>query len=195
MINSASFQSLPDILAMDLKVVFCGINPGARAAAAGHHFVGRGNRFWRVLHLAGFTSQELRPENDRAILKYCCGLTTAVERPTARAAELSSNEFVAGSVKLAQKIERYAPRYIAFLGKAAYSAISHQRKVAWGPQPGVFGAAAVWVLPNPSGLNRGFSLDDLVRAYRQLYLAACCAMPGDRQPKPLLPLAQHLPGK
>lgn len=157
---------------MGLTIVFCGINPGMSAAVAGHHFVGRSNRFWRVLHLAGFTPEQIRPEQDRTLLKYGCGLTTAVERPTTRADELSNGEFTAASAKLAKKIEQYAPRYIAFLGKAPFSVISKQRKIQWGSQPIQFGGAAVWVLPNPSGLNRAFKLDDLVCAYRELRLAA-----------------------
>ena len=43
--------------------------------------------------------------------------------------------------------------------------------IAWGRQPGRFGGAAVWVLPNPSGLNRNFSLAALVEAYRDLCLS------------------------
>jgi TDG/mug DNA glycosylase family protein len=163
---------LPDIIAGRLVVVFCGINPGMTAAAAGHHFAGRGNRFWRVIHLAGFTPEEILPENDRAILQHRCGLTAVVERPTARADQLSAQEFIAVAAHFEQKIARYAPRFVAFLGKAAYSALSGRREIAWGSQPTAFGGAAVWVLPNPSGRNRAFSLDQLVSAYRQLYLAA-----------------------
>jgi TDG/mug DNA glycosylase family protein len=166
----APMQTLPDIIAKDLAVVFCGINPGLRSAVIGHHFSGRNNRFWRVIHLAGFTPEQIRAENDRTLLAHGCGLTTAVERPTVRADELSRHEFLAASAALGQKIERYGPRYIAFLGKAAYSTISGQRKVEWGPQPTAFAGAKAWVLPNPSGLNRAFNLDDLVQAYRQLYL-------------------------
>ena len=84
---------LEDILAENLAVVFCGINPGLMAAAQGHHFAGRGNRFWPTLHLAGFTPQRLLPEDDRSILQYRCGLTIVVERPTARADQLSITEF------------------------------------------------------------------------------------------------------
>jgi TDG/mug DNA glycosylase family protein len=80
--------ALPDIITERLAVVFCGINPGMAAAATGHHFAGRGNRFWRVIHLAGFTPEEILPENDRTILQYRCGLTTVVDRPTARADQL-----------------------------------------------------------------------------------------------------------
>jgi TDG/mug DNA glycosylase family protein len=163
---------LPDIIARHLAVVFCGINPGMSAATAGHHFVGRSNRFWRVIHLAGFTPEEILPENDRTILQHRCGLTAVVQRPTARAEQLSTQEFLAAAARFEQKITYYAPHFIAFLGKAAYSALSGRREIAWGSQPTAFGGAAVWVLPNPSGRNRAFSLDQLVSAYRQLYRAA-----------------------
>jgi TDG/mug DNA glycosylase family protein len=163
--------SLPDVIAPDLSVVFCGINPGMRAAAAGHHFVGRGNRFWRVMHLAGFTPHQLDAERDRTLLEYRCGLTTAVARATVGASELSRHDFIAASAHLEAKIARYAPRVIAFLGKAAYSAIVGQRDVPWGVQSAPFGGSIVWVLPNPSGLNRTFSLAELVDAYHQLYRA------------------------
>ncbi|MDY7532076.1 G/U mismatch-specific DNA glycosylase [Pseudomonas sp. Bout1] len=164
-------EGLEDILAENLAVVFCGINPGLKAAASGHHFMGRGNRFWRTLHLAGFTPHEVQPENDQTILQYQCGLTTVVERPTARADQLSADEFTAAAVSFERKITRYAPRFLAFLGKAAYAALSGQRQIAWGLQPHPLGSAAVWILPNPSGRNLGFTLDQLVEAYRALRLA------------------------
>jgi len=162
---------LPDIIAKGLTVIFCGINPGMTAAVAGHHFVSRSNRFWRVIHLSGFTPEEILPENNRTILQHRCGLTTVVERPTARAEELSAQEFAAAAAQFERKITRYAPRFVAFLGKAAYSALSDRRDIAWGSQAAAFGGAAVWVLPNPSGRNRAFSLDQLVGAYRELYEA------------------------
>lgn len=164
-------SALPDIITGRLAVVFCGINPGMTAAAAGHHFAGRGNRFWRVIHLAGFTPTEILPANDRTILRHQCGLTAVVDRPTARADQVSAQEFIAAAEDFEQKIARYAPRFVGFLGKAAYAVLSGQREIAWGSQPITFGGAAVWVLPNPSGRNRAFTLDQLVGAYRQLYLA------------------------
>lgn len=165
-------DSLPDIITGHLAVLFCGINPGMVAAAMGHHFAGRGNRFWRALHLAGFTPEEMRPWDDRMLLQYRCGLTSVVGRPTARADELSPQEFICAAVEFEQKIARYRPRFVAFLGKAAYSALSGRPDVAWGLQPATMQDSAVWVLPNPSGRNRAFTLDHLVEAYRQLYLAA-----------------------
>jgi TDG/mug DNA glycosylase family protein len=162
---------LPDLLEPGLLIVFCGINPGMRAAASGHHFEGRHNRFWRVMHLAGFTPDQIRPEDDRTVLQYGCGLTTVVPRATARADELSRAEILLAGDAFRQKIERYAPRHVAFLGKMAFSAISGAREIEWGAQAEPFGGARAWVLPNPSGLNRAFDLAALVAAYREARIA------------------------
>ena len=159
---------LPDILANNLSIIFCGLNPGATAAAAGHHFVNRSNRFWRVLHLAGFTPVQIEPQDDHTILHYGYGLTTAVARPTRRAGDLSRLELTSAGAELEQKIKTCSPRMVAFLGKAAYEAIVAQ-PVSWGLQPASLGGVLVWVLPNPSGLNRNFSLTALVHAYKELH--------------------------
>jgi double-stranded uracil-DNA glycosylase len=159
---------LPDILAPDLSVVFCGLNPGIDAAATGHHFVGRGNRFWRVLHLAGFTPIQIDPLHDASILSFGYGLTTVVARATASAEEVTYDESIAGCFTLRRKIERYSPRNVAFLGKVAFVPIGGTREVFWGRQPAAIGGAAIWILPNPSGRNRGFSLAALVEAYSPL---------------------------
>ncbi|WP_026359574.1 G/U mismatch-specific DNA glycosylase [Sphingomonas sp. PR090111-T3T-6A] len=164
-------DTLPDVIADDLLVLFCGINPGLRAAATGHHFMGRSNRFWRVLHLAGFTPHEIAPERDRDVLRYGCGMTSVVERPTARADQLSQEEFAAAATGFEHKVARYAPHHLAFLGKAAYSVLSGQREVGWGRQAAEMGTSRIWVLPNPSGRNRAFSLEQLVAAYRELRAA------------------------
>lgn len=166
-----SLLTLPDLLEPGLSLVFCGINPGMRAASTGHHFEGRSNRFWRVLHLAGFTPEQIRPEDDNTLLRYGYGLTTVVPRPTARAADLSRAEMQLAGEAFQRKIEQVAPRYVAFLGKMAFSAISGAPNIEWGPQAKPFGGARAWVLPNPSGLNRGFSLDALVAAYREARIA------------------------
>lgn len=163
---------LRDILAENLSVVFCGINPGLTAAKSGHHFSSPSNRFWRVIHLAGFTPMQIRAEDDRSILQFGCGLTTAAPRATRSADELSPAEFIRASAALERKIRRYAPRTVAFLGKAAYSVIAGRPVVEWGAQASPFADTAAWVVPNPSGLNRAFTLNDLVAEYRMLRLAA-----------------------
>lgn len=161
-------ETLPDILASDLAVIFVGINPGRTAAHAGHHFVNRSNRFWRVLHEAGFTPLQIDPQHDRSILDFGYGLTTAVARATRRADELSRTELLHAAPLLERKLAALRPRTVAFLGKPAYAAVLGSARVAWGLQAARFAGASAWVLPNPSGLNRGFSLDALVAAYRAL---------------------------
>ena len=161
---------LPDVIGENLAVLFCGINPGAEAARVGHHFVGRSNRFWRVLHLAGFTPLQIQPADDRSLLGFGYGLTTVVPRATRRADEVTQAEFLGAAAAFEQKIVAFAPGCVAFMGKAAYGTISGRRTVDWGRQDAPFGGAVAWVLPNPSGLNRDFTLDRLVSHYRELWL-------------------------
>ena len=103
----------PDVLAEDLDVAFCGINPATTAAAAGHNFSSGSNRFWTVLHLAGFTDRRLQPHQERRLLAYGCGITAVVDRPTRRADEVTRAEFVAARLGFEAKMRRYAPRSIA----------------------------------------------------------------------------------
>lgn len=164
-------EGLPDVIAGQLAVLFCGINPGMAAAATGHHFEGRSNRFWRVMHLAGFTPEELSPAESRHALEYGFGLTTLVGRPTAAADELTKQDFVDATAGFERKIATYAPRFVAFLGKAGYAALTGGRQITWGRQTPPLQGSIAWVLPNPSGRNRGFSLEELVEAYRELRVA------------------------
>jgi TDG/mug DNA glycosylase family protein len=163
--------AVPDILAPDLAVVFCGINPGATAAASGHNFSSHSNRFWRAIHLAGFTPELLPAQEEERLPGYGCGLTAVVARPTRGAADLTRAELAAAVGPFRAKMERCAPRTIAFLGKPAYAAIVARSDLAWGLQAEPFAGAAVWLLPNPSGLNRAFSLAQLAEAYGALRLA------------------------
>jgi double-stranded uracil-DNA glycosylase len=157
-----------DILAGGLDVVFCGINPASTAAADGHNFSNRNNRFWPVLHLAGFTDVRLQPKDERRLLEYGCGITAVVARPTKRADEVLTAEFRTARPEFEAKMRGYAPRVIAFLGKRALAAMVGRADIGWGLYPDRFAETTAWVLPNPSGLNRGFSLDALVCAYAEL---------------------------
>ena len=161
----------PDILAKGLGVVFCGINPASTAAIDGHNFSNRSNRFWLVLHLAGFTDVRLEPHDERRLLEYGCGITAVVRRATTKASDVSPEEFRQARRDFEAKMRGYAPRALAFLGKRALSAMTGQPDLDWGRQPAAFAGTMAWVLPNPSGLNRGFPVDALVRAYSELRLA------------------------
>lgn len=162
---------LTDVISTSLKVVFCGINPGMRSAEVGLHFATRSNRFWRVLHLAGFTPRQLEPEEAHLLLDYGCGITSAVVRPTVSAANLSRADYIVARPAFERKIARHRPRYVAFLGKPALSVFLNQRNLQWGLQSATLGGSAVWLLPNPSGLNCAFTIGMLTTAYRELFEA------------------------
>ena len=170
-VGSRHSAGLPDVISSSLNVVFCGINPGMRSATVGLHFANRSNRFWRVLHLAGFTNRQLEPEEARLLLDYGCGITSAVARATVSATDLRRADYLAARPAFERKIARYRPRYLAFLGKPACSVFLNQRDLSWGLQPATLGRSAVWVLPNPSGLNCAFTIAVLTDAYRQLFEA------------------------
>jgi double-stranded uracil-DNA glycosylase len=162
---------LNDVISSSLKVVFCGINPGMQSAAVGLHFANRSNRFWRVLHLAGFTPRQLEPEEAPLLLGYGLGITSAVVRPTVSAADLNRADYIAARPAFERKIAKYRPRYVAFLGKPALSAFLNQRSLRWGSQSATLGGSALWLLPNPSGLNCAFTISFLTDAYRDLFEA------------------------
>jgi TDG/mug DNA glycosylase family protein len=171
-LRAASGRKIPDVIAPGLRVLFCGINPSLYSAATGHHFARPGNRFWPALHGAGFTENVLDPSEERALLARGYGITNLVARSTAAAAEVSRDELVAGRRRLRAKVARLRPRAVAILGVEAFRTAFGQPQVTLGPQPEPFAGAALWVLPNPSGLNAHHQLPDLVRRFRSLRLAA-----------------------
>jgi TDG/mug DNA glycosylase family protein len=163
---------IPDIIAPQLRVLFCGINPGLYSAAVGHHFARPGNRFWPALHLAGFTDRLLSPHEDHLLPQYGCGVTNMVPRATAAAAELTREELVAGAKTLQRKLKLHAPTWIAFVGLGAYRTGFADPKARIGPQDRKIGPARVWVLPNTSGLNANHQLPHLAKLFAELREAA-----------------------
>jgi len=157
-----------DLIAPDLRVQFCGINPSLYTAVVGHHFARPGNRFWKTIHAAGFTERLLLPCEQHELLARGIGLTNVVARATASADELTSDDYRRGSVVLAKKLRRYRPHVIAFLGIGAYRLVAARPDASVGRQPEPFAGVEVWVLPNPSGLNAHYRLEDLVECYAVL---------------------------
>jgi TDG/mug DNA glycosylase family protein len=169
---AASTKTLPDVIAGDLRVLFCGINPGLYSAATGHHFARPGNRFWPALHRSGFTDRQLDPGEQFDLLKLGLGITNVVDRASARADELSPAELAAGGVALAAKVRRYQPDWLAVLGVGAYRSAFGARFAVVGPQPETIRGTRIWVLPNPSGLNAHYTLPRLVEEFGKLRVDA-----------------------
>lgn len=169
---AARDKRVPDVIAPGLKALFVGINPGLYTAAVGHHFARPGNRFWPALHAAGFTDRLLAPSEEPELLGFGYGITNVVNRATAAASELSREEMLAGARRLEAKVRRYRPRIVALLGLTAYRAAFERPGAQLGRQPEDLAGAALWVLPNPSGLNASFKPADFARLFRELRAAA-----------------------
>jgi TDG/mug DNA glycosylase family protein len=167
-IRAAANKTVRDVIAPGLKVLFCGINPGLYSGAIGHHFGRPGNRFWPTLHVAGLTPRRLSPYEERELLDYGFGITNLVARATATAGELRPEELVQGGRRLRDRVRRYRPACLAVLGVTAYRAAFGRPKAVLGRQPEPLEGAAVWVLPNPSGLNAHYQLPDLARLFGEL---------------------------
>ncbi len=160
------------MLADGLGVLFCGINPGLMTAATGHHFARPGNRFWPVLHLSGFTPRLLKPAEQGELLSYGLGITNVVARATARADELTAEEYAEGGRLLTAKVTRVRPRWLAVVGVTAYRSAFADRKAQVGPQERTLGDTRVWVLPNPSGLNAHWTAATMAEEFGRLRVAA-----------------------
>jgi len=165
---AATEKTVRDVIAPDLRVLFCGINPGLYTAAVGHHFARPGNRFWPALYAAGFTDRILSPFEERELLKSGYGITNVVPRATASADQLTKEEIIAGGARLRAKVLRYRPRILAVLGLGAYRTAFNQPKALVGRQEERIGNTVLWVLPNPSGLNANYQADDLARLFGEL---------------------------
>src|SRR2546429_7554387 len=113
-------SAVPDVLAPDLRVVFCGINPGRVSAAAGAHFANPRNDFWRLLHAAGFTRRLLTPAEQFELLQEGIGVTNAAARTTRGSGDLRKSDFADTAERLERIAATLRPAWIAFLGKEAY---------------------------------------------------------------------------
>jgi TDG/mug DNA glycosylase family protein len=169
---AAADRTVSDVMATGLRVLFCGINPGLYSAATGHHFARPGNRFWPALHVAGFTDRLLLPWEERELLARGLGITNLVDRASATADQLTAAEILAGAAKLATKVKRRKPKFLAVLGVGSYRTAFAEPKANVGLQSRRIGETRLWVLPNPSGLNAHYRLADLAALFRELREAA-----------------------
>jgi len=165
---AATEKTVRDVIAPNLRVLFCGINPGLYTAAVGHHFARPGNRFWPALYAAGFTDRLLSPFDERELLQSGYGVTNVVARTTNSADQLTREEIIAGGEQLKAKVLRYRPGVLAVLGVGAYRTAFKQPKAIVGQQGEMIGDTVLWVLPNPSGLNANYQPAALARLFREL---------------------------
>ncbi len=171
-LRDAVNRTTEDLIDYDLKLLFCGINPGIWSGATGFHFARPGNRFWKALYFGGFTDRILHPSEEHELLERGYGITSFCKRTTARADELTTEEFVEGGKNLVRKIKKYKPKNLAVLGIGAYRTAFQKPKATLGLQAEKIGAANIWLLPNPSGLNAHYQINDLAKLFAEARAAA-----------------------
>jgi TDG/mug DNA glycosylase family protein len=168
-------QALADLVGPDLRVLFCGINPGKLSGELGLHFARAGNRFWTLLRAGGFTGSVLSPAEQHVLPELGLGITNLVARVTAAASELSTSELREGATRLEAKVELLQPRSVAVLGLQAYRTAFRRPRATIGPQPELLGHALLWLLPNPSGLQARYQVPEMSEMYRSLFVATAVA--------------------
>ncbi|MGI9051580.1 MAG: mismatch-specific DNA-glycosylase [Ilumatobacteraceae bacterium] len=177
-LDSFRDATVPDLVGPGLRLLFVGINPGLWTAATQTHFAHPGNRFYPALRRRGVIDRDIDrrtgfTDDDRNyLIERGIGITNLVARATPRAAELSDAELVAGGKRLVRFIRQHAPRVVAVAGVTAYRHAFGLPNAQLGRQPDALASAALWVVPNPSGLNAHETIDTLAAAYRAPALAA-----------------------
>jgi len=163
---------IPDLVGPDLRVLFCGINPGQRSGELGLHFARPGNRFWKLLHAGGFTDHVFTPSEQHALPTLGIGITNLVERVTVAASDLNREELRAGAVRLEAKAKALRPHVVAVLGLGAYRTAFGRPAAEIGEQEERIATARLWLLPNPSGLQARYQMPEMTDLFRSLHAAA-----------------------
>ncbi len=162
-------QAVADLVGPDLRVLFCGINPGKLSGDLGLHFARAGNRFWKLLCAAGFTESVLPPAEQHTLPALGIGITNLVARPTTTASELTVAELRKGAKQLEAKVGILRPRCVAVLGLQAYRTAFRRPEAVIGRQPEILGGAVLWLLPNPSGLQAHYQLPEMKEMFSSLF--------------------------
>jgi TDG/mug DNA glycosylase family protein len=157
---------LPDYWRRGMKLIVVGCNPGDRSARVGHHYAGRGNEFWPLMYEAGILPELIEAKDDKRVIEFGVGLTDLVKRSTRHPDEIERQEFAQGRILLAQKLEEFKPRVVAFNGKMVYEKFA-QSTCKLGLQTKKLYGAHVFVLP-ATGASGGNSLAVKTRYFRQL---------------------------
>jgi mismatch-specific thymine-DNA glycosylase len=158
---------LRDVLQPGLELVFVGINPGVRSAAAGHHYAGPGNHFWPLLFASGLVDEPLTYEQDARVIEWGIGLTNMVARPSPGLSDLTTAELRAGAQVLRQRLMRFQPRLVCFNGKRIYEVFAG-RGCALGIQTERIGAARLFVMPSTSARGATYQRAAKLGYFREL---------------------------
>lgn len=164
-------NEVPDHLDYGLQVVFVGFNPSLRSGEVGHHYANPRNNFWRILHQSGLTPRLYTPAEDERLLRMGYGFTNIVARPTRGVEDIAREEYKEGREILREKLMKYRPESVCFVGKGVYTEYSGRKKTDWGfQQEPVLPGMHEFVAPSSSGLVR-MPFSEIVSIYAKLKAA------------------------
>ncbi|NLN96176.1 MAG: mismatch-specific DNA-glycosylase [Bacteroidales bacterium] len=141
-------MKIPDLLKENLKVVFCGTAAGNRSAQQEAYYAGCGNKFYCVLHHAGFTPVQLIPSQYEQLIDYGIGLTDLVKQKSGMDKDLKQEDYNISDFN--EKIEKYKPQFVCFNGKEAAKKYFGVEKIDYGLQNECLGETKFFVAPSTS---------------------------------------------
>ena len=118
-------------------------------------------------------------ENAYTCVIHGVGMTDLAKRATARAEELTPDEYRAGAARVERLVRQLRPGALCFVGLGGYR-IAVDRKASAGVQP-PFGSTPTYVMPNTSGVNARVMPGELAEHLRA---AAALADAGPAPPAP-----------
>lgn len=145
---------LNDLLAADLKIVFCGTAAGEVSAVRSQYYAGPGNKFWRTLYRIGLTPRLLLPAEYKELLDYGIGLTDVVKGQAGGDAFIDFGR--SDREGLRQKVLNFSPAVLAFNGKKAGQIFLGRTKVDYGVQAEQVGGSRIFIAPSTSGAANGY---------------------------------------
>jgi TDG/mug DNA glycosylase family protein len=104
---------LPDVLAPELKVVFCGTAAGRVSAEAESYYAHPNNKFWNTLAETGLTDRRLKPHEFREVIKFGLGLTDLCKDSSGNDNQIPGPT-PAQRAALKEKVGRFRPGILAF---------------------------------------------------------------------------------
>lgn len=140
---------LQDILASNMRIVFCGTAVGDKSADSRAYYADPTNKFWKILNKVGLTPKKLSPTEYQSLSLYGLGLTDLVKTKHGTDNKLDSLDFdIEG---LMAKLKEFKPQILCFNGKNSAKIYLSRKDIYYGFQPEKIGITRIFVAPSTSG--------------------------------------------